>query len=88
MKKDKEPDKDKLRPEYKRLDFPGGLVRGKYAKRIKEASNIIVLKPEVARVFPNEDAVNKAPLSLIDLARKSTRPTRRSTKSPENRASR
>jgi hypothetical protein len=88
MKKDKEPDKDELRPEYKRSDFSGGLVRGKYAKRIKEASNIIVLKPEVARVFPNEDAVNKALLSLIDLARKSTRPTRRSTGSPENRASR
>lgn len=88
MKKDKEPDKDELRPEYKRSDFPGGLVRGKYAKRIKEASNIIVLKPEVARVFPNEEAVNNALLSLIELARKSTRPTKRPTGSPENRASR
>jgi hypothetical protein len=88
MKKDKESDKDELRAEYKRSDFPGGLVRGKYSKRIKEASNIIVLKPEVAKVFPNEDAVNKALLSLIDLARKTTRPTKRSTGSPENRASR
>jgi hypothetical protein len=79
MKKDKEPGKDELRPEYKRSDFPGGLVRGKYAKRIKEASNIVVLKPEVARVFPNEDAVNNALLSLINLARKTTRPTRRTT---------
>jgi hypothetical protein len=87
MKKDKKPEKDELRPEYKRSDFPGSLVRGKYAKRIKEASNIIVLKPEVARVFPNEDAVYRALLSLIELARKSTRPTRRSTGSPENRAS-
>ena len=88
MKKDKKPEKDELRPEYSRSDFPGGLVRGKYAKRIKEASNIIVLKPEVARVFPNGDAVNNALLSLIDLARKTTRPTRRSNGSPENRASR
>lgn len=88
MKKDKKSEKDELRPEYKRSDFPGGLVRGKYAKRIKEASNIIVLTPEVARVFPNGDAVNKALLSLIDLARKTTRPTRRSTGLPENRASR
>ena len=87
MKKDKKPEKDELRPEYKRSDFPGGLVRGKYTKRIKESSNIIVLKPEVARVFPNGDAVNKALLSLIDLARKTTHP-RRSTGSPENRASR
>jgi hypothetical protein len=88
MKKDKKPEKDELRPEYKRSDFPGGLVRGKYAKRIKEASNIIVLKPEVARIFPNGDAVNNALLSLIDLARKTTRPTRRSAGSPENRTSR
>jgi hypothetical protein len=88
MKKDKKPEKDELRPEYKRSDFPGGLVRGKYAKRIKEASNIIVLKPEVARVFPNGEAVNNALLSLIDLARKTTRLTRRSTGSPENRTSR
>ncbi len=88
MKKDKKIVKDELRQEYKRSDFPGGLVRGKYSKRMKEESNIIVLKPEVAKVFPNEEAVNDALISLIDLARKSTRPTRRSTGSPENRASR
>jgi len=79
MKKDKEPEKDELRAEYKRADFPGGLVRGKYAKRIKESSNIIVLKPEVAQAFPNEEAVNNALLSLIDIAKKTTRTTSRST---------
>jgi hypothetical protein len=41
------------------------MVRGKYAKRLKESSNIVVLRPEVAAVFPNEDAVNSALLSLI-----------------------
>ena len=79
MKKDKEPDKDELRVEYKRSDFPGNLVRGKYAKRMKESSNVIVLKPEVAQAFPNEEAVNKALLSLIDIAKKTTHPTRHST---------
>jgi hypothetical protein len=88
MKKDKEPVRDELRAEYSRADFPGGLVRGKYAKRIKESSNTIILRPEVARAFPNEDAVNNALLSLIDLAQKSTRPIKRSTKSPKERASR
>jgi len=73
MKKDKEPDKDELRAEYKRSDFPAGLVRGKYAERMRESSNIVVLRPEVAQVFPNEDAVNNALLSLIELAQKSTR---------------
>jgi hypothetical protein len=88
MKKDKKPVKDELRAEYKRSDFPGGLVRGKYAKRMKESSNVIVLRPEVAEVFPNEEAVNNALLSLIDIAHKTTRPTRPSTGSPKKKASR
>ena len=79
MKKDKQSEKDELRGEYKRSDFPGGLVRGKYAKRLRESSNIVVLKPEVAAAFPNEQAVNSALLSLIDLAQKATRITKRST---------
>ncbi|MCF8130436.1 MAG: hypothetical protein K9N10_18150, partial [Deltaproteobacteria bacterium] len=60
MKKDKEIDRGELRPEYKRADFPGGLVRGKYAKRLKESSNIVVLRPEVAQAFPDEETVNDA----------------------------
>jgi len=88
MKKDKTPGKDELRAEYKRPDFPGGLIRGKYSKRLQESSNIVVLKPEVAQAFPNEDAVNKALLSLIELAQKTTRLTRRSTGASGNRASR
>jgi hypothetical protein len=85
MKRNKEPDKDELRAEYKRSDFPAGLVRGKYAKRMKESSNIIVLKPEVAKVFPNEEAVNNALLSLIDMAQKVTRPAKRSAGSRKER---
>jgi hypothetical protein len=79
MKKVKTSDKDELREEYKRSDFPGGLVRGKYAMRLRESSNIVVLKPEVAEAFPNEQAVNSALLSLIDLAQKTARITKRST---------
>ena len=79
MKKNKETSKDELRPEYKRADFPGGFVRGKYANRLKESSNIVVLRPEVAQAFPNEEAVNNALLSLIEIAKKTTRPTRRTT---------
>ncbi len=88
MKKDKAPDRDELRVEYKRSDFPEGLVRGKYAKRMRKSSNVVVLKPEVAQAFPNEDAVNTALLSLIELAQKTTRLTRRSTGSPQKRAPR
>jgi len=79
MKKDKERYKDELRQEYKRVDFPGGFVRGKYAKRLKESSNIVVLRPEVAKAFPNEEAVNEALLSLINIAQKTVRPTKNCT---------
>jgi len=88
MKKDRASDKDELRAEYKRSDFPEGLVRGKYAKRMRESSNVVVLKPEVAQAFPNGDAVNTALLSLIELAQKTTRLSRRSTGLPQKRASR
>jgi hypothetical protein len=77
MKKDSQTDQDELRAEYKRPDFQGGFVRGRYATRIRESSNIVVLKPEVVEAFPNE--VNNALQSLIELAQKTTRLKKRST---------
>jgi hypothetical protein len=77
MKKDRHTKRDELRPEYKRSDFPGVLVRGKYAKRLRDSSNVVVLKPEVAEVFPNEEAVNSALLSLMGIARATVAPIRR-----------
>lgn len=65
MKKNREIHEGELRAEYNASDFPGGFTRGKYAERMRKLSNIVVLKPEVAQVFPNEEAVNKALLSLI-----------------------
>ena len=59
-KKHKEP-RDDVRPEY---DFTGG-VRGKHAKRFAQASNVVVLDPDVAERFPNSEAVNKALRQLI-----------------------
>ena len=79
MKKVKHTNRDELRAEYTLSDFPRGFVRGKYASRLRKSSNIVVLKPEVAEAFPNQEAVNKALLSLIDVAQKTTRLTRRST---------
>jgi hypothetical protein len=80
MKKINQKGKDELRTEYKLEDFPNGFIRGKYANRIKESSNIVVLKPEVADVFPNEEAVNSALLSLINLANKTTHAHKHSIK--------
>jgi hypothetical protein len=79
MKKVKQTEKEELRSEYKRSDFSGGLVRGKYAKRLRESSNIVVIKPEVAKAFPNEEAVNNALMSLIEIAKKTAHSSKLST---------
>jgi hypothetical protein len=58
---------DELRAEYKRSDFRK-LERGKYYERVRASSNVVVLDPEVAAVFPNSVAVNKALHSLVEVA--------------------
>ncbi|MEZ4770618.1 MAG: hypothetical protein R2844_19625 [Caldilineales bacterium] len=69
MKKvDTEP--DELRPEYRREDF-GIMTRGKYAAKMKDSSNVVVLDPDVVEAFPNAQAVNQALRSLLELARSS-----------------
>ena len=40
-------------------DFSGG-ERGRYAKRYAEGSNVVVLDPDVASVFPGKESVNEA----------------------------
>jgi len=72
MKKDKYKLTDELRPQYTRSDF-GPLVRGKYADRVAEETNVIVLEPEIAQAFPNDAAVNSALRGLLDLATAVTR---------------
>jgi hypothetical protein len=48
-----------------RYDFSEG-VRGKYADRCAEGSNIVVLDPDVAREFPDSESVNRALRELIE----------------------
>ncbi len=85
MKKAKSELNDWLRPEYKRSDF-GQLVRGKYAKRVRESTNVIVLDPQVAKVFPNDEAVNNALRGLIKLSRSPARSrSKRKSKTTEKK---
>ena len=48
-----------LRPEYPAELIRSG-IRGKYARRSKEGSNIVVIDPDLSDVFPNSEAVNEA----------------------------
>ena len=49
-------------------DFRGG-VRGKYAKRYSQGTNIVILEPDVARNFPDSKSVNKALRELSQFIR-------------------
>jgi hypothetical protein len=40
-------------------DFTGG-VRGKYAKQYAEGTNVVVIDPDVAEYFPDNESVNEA----------------------------
>ncbi len=53
-------------------DFSQG-VRGKYAQRYSEGTNIVMLSPDVAEFFPDSEAVNAALRALIEIARKITK---------------
>ena len=53
-------------------DFSQG-VRGKYAQRYAEGTNVVVLSPDVAEFFPDSEAVNAALRALVDIARKSVK---------------
>jgi hypothetical protein len=63
----------KKKPEPEMLDeydFSKG-VRGKYAKRYAEGTNVVVLAPDVAAAFPDADSVNEALRALVKIARRS-----------------
>lgn len=50
---------DELLPEYDSALIRTG-IRGKYANRYAESTNVVVLDPDVAAEFPNTTAVNEA----------------------------
>lgn len=54
-----------MRAEY---DFSSG-VRGKHASRYKKGTNLVVIDPDVAEVFPDSESVNEALRALIPIVR-------------------
>ena len=55
-----------MREEY---DFSRG-IRGKYAKRYAKGSNVVVLEPDVAKIFSTSSSVNDALRTLADVAKR------------------
>lgn len=68
MKKTNNNFDDELRPEYDFASMKGG-VRGKYFKRFREGTNIVLVEPEVAKAFPTEGAVNEALRGILNTTR-------------------
>lgn len=57
---------DELRPEYDLTQLKG-CGRGKYAAQARQGTNIILLAPDVAKVFHDDVSVNEALRTLIRL---------------------
>jgi hypothetical protein len=56
-------------------DFSSG-VRGKYAKRYAEGTNVVVLAPDVAAEFPDAESVNHALRALMKIAHRKSKKTK------------
>lgn len=60
-----EPEDNDLEPEY---DFSGA-VRGRYYQRYQQSTNVVLLDPDVVKVFKDSESVNRALRLLLDLAK-------------------
>jgi len=69
MKKHKNNGTDELRPEYDLRELLKGAVRGKYAKRFRAGTNLVLLDPDVHEIFRDGKSVNEA-LRLVIRLRK------------------
>jgi len=78
----KDSDADELRPEY---DFSklGPGVRGKYHERALAGTNLVLIEPELADVFPDSASVNRALRLLLTTAEAAARPGQRARKRPK-----
>jgi len=84
MKSKRATPRNGMRQEY---DFDySTAVRGKYYRRLMtEGTNIVVLEPDVARVFRSSAAVNDALRSLLQVSEATRRLTTRSSGRPRGR---
>ena len=74
---------DELRPEYDLQKLLRGAVRGKYAGQYQAGTNVVLLAPDVAAEFPDEQAVNEA-LRLVMTIRRMPLRRRRMTATRES----
>lgn len=67
MKKASKPTSDPdMLPDY---EFKGG-TRGRFASRYAQGTNVVLLEPDIAKSFPDSEAVNRALRLLLEIAKK------------------
>ena len=67
---------DDLRPQYD-LSQLGGGVRGKYYRQATTGNNLVMIEPDLAALFPDSKAVNRALRVIADAAQTATASKRR-----------
>jgi len=50
-------------------DFSKG-VQGKYSKKYAGGTNVVVIEPDVAKIFPDHDSVNQALRALVKIIKR------------------
>ena len=68
---------NEMRGEYDFSELKGG-VRGKYFKQAKVGTNLVLIDPDLAKVFPDGESVNRALRLLLEAASDATEASRRS----------
>ena len=64
-------DKDTLRDEYPEDLIKSG-VRGKYAERYREGTNLVLIDPDLHKIFPDSESDNRALRDYVSKTRTAT----------------
>jgi hypothetical protein len=75
---------DDLRPEYDLAQL-GTVVRGKHYRQAIAGTNLVVIEPELARVFRDSESVNRALRLLMETAEASAAPAPPRRRAPKKR---
>jgi hypothetical protein len=67
---------DDMRKEYDLSKLAGG-VRGKYYRQATARTNLVLIEPDLANMFPDSEAVNRALRVLADAAQTASASKRR-----------
>jgi hypothetical protein len=78
---------DELRLEYDLSKLKGG-IRGKYYVQARAGTNLVLIEPDLANVFPDTASVNRALRLLADAAQAVAGHARRMHRAPDKRLKR